>query len=433
VGERRWCGGLNEPPGPSLVRFARTATLLGWRIIGNRQRHKQESKKKLRLYSFLPKIQPKQGLLLVKLDEVAVFAGKVNSSAMLKTYRALFQASSELYRGGHWGNPKLFAQMWLLGMLNFRSVSEIYSDTPYGNISKILTDEPHFLGLLVWPLVDARWTAKQRLQNLMLHYREAARLGELFQIVPRQIKSILKLDSLCESLEVCLENQPWFAREGQCTMSLFYAGERVYSVAFLLSEEDGKRIVYIGAVQGVKQSDSDDTYKLLTKAAHGMRPRDFCIALFLVLCDAMGVQKVLAVQNGNRQHQHRYFDATQRAAIFANYDEIWTENGATLRPDGLFTLEPGVRRKDLAEVPSKKRSMYRKREALLEECQLAFNALVTSGLYPQPGQDCDIPCDEARILLPQAVRHYRKKRHWLEKVSPALWGSWLWSFPAVVL
>lgn len=351
---------------------------------------------------------------------------------MQKTYLALLQATKDLYRGGHWGNPKLFAQLWLQGMIDFRSVSTIYSDAPYGNISKILTDEPHFLGMLVWPLVDARWTPKQRLQHVILHYREAHKLGELLQIGPRQIKSILKLDALCESLEVCLENQPWFGREGQCTMSLFYAGERVYSVAFLLSEENGKRSVYIGAVQGVKQTDSDDTYKLLTKAAHGMRPRDLCIALFLVLCEAMQAKTIAAVQERNRQHQHPYFDAKQRAAIFANYDDIWTENGATLGADGHFMLEPGVRRKDLTEVPSKKRSMYRKRELFLEECQLALNTLVMSGLYPVSGQECDIPCEEAADLQHRAAFRYSTKP-WAKRVKPALWGSWLWSFPAIFM
>jgi uncharacterized protein VirK/YbjX len=266
----------------------------------------------------------------------------------------------------------------------------------------------------------------------MLHYREAASLGELLKLKPRHIKSILKLDTLCEGLDICLENQPWFGREGQCTMSLFYAGERVYSVAFLLSEKDGQRIVYIGAVQGVKQSDSDDTYKLLTKAAHGMRPRDFCVALFLVLCDAMQVKSVLAVQNCNRQHQHSYFDATQRAAVFANYDDIWTENGATLNPDGLFTLEPGVRRKDLAEVPSKKRSMYRKREVFLEQCQESLVTLVQCGMALPPEQGCDIPCDGMGQAQPQKPSLQAPKR-WMQKVSPTVWGSWLWSFPSVFM
>lgn len=351
---------------------------------------------------------------------------------MLRTYRALLQASSDLYHGGHWGGAGLFVRMWVQGLLNFRSISKIYSDSPCGNISKILTGEPHFLGMLVWPLVDARWTPKRRLQALILHYREAASMGELLKLQPRQIKPILKLDALCESLEVGLENQPWFGREGQCTMSLFYAGERVYSVAFLLSEKDGQRIAYVGAVQGVKQSDSDDSYKLLTKAAHGMRPRDFCIALFLVLCEAMQVKKVLAVQESNRQHQHRYFDAKQRAAIFTNYDDIWTEHGAPLNAEGLFALQPGVRTKDLSEVPSKKRSMYRKREALMEECLQAFRLLVASGLYTQPGQQCDIPCDEAKALRPQSARRQPKKQ-WLKRLSPTLWGSWLWSFPVVMM
>lgn len=359
---------------------------------------------------------------------------------MLTTYRALLQASKDLYHGGHWGNPALFVRMWLQGILNFRSVAKIYRNSPYGNISEILTDEPHFLGMLVWPLVDARWPPKRRLHELMLHFKQVAALGSLLRLQPRQIKSILKLDAVCAGLDLCLESQPWFAREGQCTLSLFYAGERTYSVAFLLSEKNGKRIAYIGAVQGVKQTEDSDTYKMLTKAAHGLRPRDLGIALFLLLCQAMRVERVLAVADSNRQHQHSYFDPSQRAVLFASYDAIWTENGASPQADGLFALTPGLRRKDLTEVPSKKRSMYRKREVFLEECLAALTKVVQSALHRHPDDACDIPCDIAGPATPLAIAQPPRPlpsvlaRNWLDTaVRPVVLGPWLWSFPVVFM
>lgn len=57
-----------------------------------------------------------------------------------------------------------------------------------------------------------------------------------------------------------------------------------------------------------------------------------------------------------------------------NYDLFWQENGATLESDGYWHLPQTPPRKDLAEIESKKRSMYRKRYQMLDNMAAEMQA-----------------------------------------------------------
>lgn len=340
-------------------------------------------------------------------------------------------------------------------MLNSRLINEACNYSGPGNFAQNRANESLFWEILAGPLVDARWHTAKRIEEFMRHYRETGKLGNLLKLQMNETRSILKLDSICETLEVCLECNTWFCHEGQITLSLFYAGERIYSVAFLLSSKDGQRIAYIGAIQGVKQAEDSDAYKTITKAAHGLRPRDLSIALFQLFCNAMQVHHVLAVQDKNRQnrdgivlreitialfrllfkenHSRIYSRSGDNPQVFADYDTIWKENGGVLRPDGMYMLTSGIRPKDLSEVASKKRSMYRKRQVFLEECQAAFNALVQKSADDESRYGTWATAAGRQHHLRQNSAKDNVVSNWLNKVRPAFFGSWLWSFPVVFM
>jgi uncharacterized protein VirK/YbjX len=267
----------------------------------------------------------------------------------------------------------------------------------------------------------------------MLHCQASAQLGSLLDLQMDEVRSVLKLDALCDTLELCLERRTWFSHEGRITLSLFYAAQRVYSLTFLLSSKDNRRVAYIGAIQGAKQSEDSDAHKIMTKAAHGMRPRDPTIAMFQMLCEALQIEQILAVRDQNRHHEHPYFGTGGNPLVFADYDSIWSENGGVLQSGGLYVLAPGVRRKDLAEVSSKKRSMYRKREDFLDLCQQSLNAWATSCLTRHPGVVPEPACDASDSAQAPENSRGTTADIWLGRMRPTLWGSWLWSFPEVFM
>ena len=81
-----------------------------------------------------------------------------------------------------------------------------------------------------------------------------------------------------------IDQAKWFMREGQLVINLFVGEVRMFSLAFSLGRDGGERTAFVGAVQGRDIEGVADEYRDLTKAAHGMRPRDLLFEIFRMLC-----------------------------------------------------------------------------------------------------------------------------------------------------
>ena len=127
---------------------------------------------------------------------------------MLSTFKALWATSIALQRKGHWNNPAHFARLWFHGLTNHQLVSYVYTHTGFGNTARIIAEEPDFFGILVWPLIDKRWGVSRRLREVVNHYREAAAVGDLFDLRPEETKTLLALSSIFPQLTLRLERQP---------------------------------------------------------------------------------------------------------------------------------------------------------------------------------------------------------------------------------
>src|SRR5262249_51543573 len=145
---------------------------------------------------------------------------------------------------------------------------------------------------------------------------------------------------------------------------LFLADTRMFSLAFSLAFQDDALIAYVGAVQGRDIEGVLAEYRELTKAAHGMRPRDLLIEVFRIFCSTLGVTRILAVSDQYRHHRHAYFSKAQKT-FFNNYDEVWTERGGIRVDPMFFELAVETSQRDLDAIPAKKRGMYRRRYDML--------------------------------------------------------------------
>jgi uncharacterized protein VirK/YbjX len=156
-------------------------------------------------------------------------------------------------------------------------------------------------------------------------------------------------------------------REGQLVINLFLGNVRILSLAFSFARESGKVVAYVGAMQGRNIDGLLDTYRGITKAMHGMRPRDFLFELFRSFCRAVGISKIYAVSDASRHHRDSFFvSKTKSKELTLNYDEIWIERGGILENSDFYVFSVTPQIKNLEEVPSKKRSMYRRRYEFLK-------------------------------------------------------------------
>ena len=193
-------------------------------------------------------------------------------------------------------------------------------------------------------------------------------MNSLFDIPTEQPVQLLQLEEVASGLRVVIDQPKWFMREGLLVVNLFVEDTRIYSLAFSFAFESGRVVAYIGAVQGVDTEGILEEYKSLTKLLHGMRPRDFLLEVFRTLCRCAGVHSIYAVDDAKRQHRSDYYQG-QAKSLFCDYNSIWLDRGGVWHDPDFFLLAVNTPVKNLDEIPSKKRAMFRRRYELLQSIE----------------------------------------------------------------
>ena len=148
-------------------------------------------------------------------------------------------------------------------------------------------------------------------------------------------------------------------------------GKRLYMATFALV--DGKLLA--ASIQGPAGEEAKDLVRSLTKQLHGLRPQQLMVTALQYFSTSLNLGGVVGIA---QEHQVKLRWRLKKR-VKMNYDLFWQENGATLGDDGYWHLPQIPPRKDLAEIESKKRSMYRKRYQMLDnmaaEMQACFQKL----------------------------------------------------------
>ncbi|MDO8413348.1 MAG: DUF535 family protein [Gallionellaceae bacterium] len=237
------------------------------------------------------------------------------------------------------------------------------ADSP---LQHAMQQRPEIVGAAMWPYICSSWSAKMALHQIEDHFKAIETMGRMFDFPVNRALLLLELGDLSPDLQVALDQPKWFMREGLFVINLFVSDIRIYSLAFSFAFESGRIAAYIGAVQGVDTAGILDDYKNLTKALQGMRPRDFLVEVFRIFCRCAGIARILAVNDSRRQHRSSYFGADKSRGLFVDYNDIWIERGGLPYNEDFFVLALETPMKNLEDVPSKKRAMYRRRYELLQ-------------------------------------------------------------------
>jgi uncharacterized protein VirK/YbjX len=250
-----------------------------------------------------------------------------------------------------------------------------------GSLQRAFQQRPEIVGAIVWPYMCSTWSSKERIQRIDEHFRLIDSMGGALDFPIDQSFELIDLGDVQESLRVVLDRPQWFMREGQLVLNLFMADVRIYSIAFSFAFEGERTVAFVGAIQGGNADGAMADYKDLTKTLHGMRPRDFLVELLRSFCRTLGVWRIYAVADASRQHRSSYFGKAKSDTLSLNYDEIWSERGGIRHDADFFMLGPEAPLKSLEEIPSKKRSMYRKRYELLDSLHARI-ATACAGIRP---------------------------------------------------
>jgi uncharacterized protein len=158
-------------------------------------------------------------------------------------------------------------------------------------------------------------------------------------------------------------------KEGLMTISLQLAQKRIYHITFWFEQDkDHNTNIKIGALQGSYGGSS--IIHELTKYFFGYRPKNLILFALQLLAKELHIHKISAVSNnGFYTNTHVRMDLKLKV----NLNEFWFEAGGHEATDfRFFDLPLTEKRKDIDEVKSQKRNLYRKRYRFLDELEMNF-------------------------------------------------------------
>ena len=175
--------------------------------------------------------------------------------------------------------------------------------------------------------------------------------------------------------ESVYEDKPWLAqlvfeagqrKEGLLSLELNLGRDHVYQIMFWVGyNQSGEASLWIGAIQGPNMENAKDVVKKMTKACHGYRTKNLILYMLQAVARNLGLKKIYAVSNyGYYANNHVRADRKLKT----NFGDFWLEAGGREMDDARFYELPLVEpRKTMEEVPTRKRAVYRRRFAFLDE------------------------------------------------------------------
>lgn len=150
-------------------------------------------------------------------------------------------------------------------------------------------------------------------------------------------------------------------REGMLTLALKLSDTYIYHINFSLLF-DKRRTLYIGALQGSQNGLAIN--KELTKHFFGCRPQNLIVYALRILARFFTANRIYAVSNyGFYANNHLRWDRKLKTSL----DAFWMEIGGRPSLDQRFFILPVTeQRKNIEEIVSHKRNLYRKRFAVLD-------------------------------------------------------------------
>ena len=175
--------------------------------------------------------------------------------------------------------------------------------------------------------------------------------------------------------ESVYEDKPWLAqlvfengqrKEGLLSLELNLGRDHVYQIMFWVGyNQSGEASLWIGAIQGPNMENAKDVVKKMTKACHGYRTKNLILYMLQAVARNLGLNKIYAVSNyGYYANNHVRADRKLKT----NFGDFWLEAGGRETGDARFYELPLTEpRKTMEEVPTRKRAVYRRRFAFLDE------------------------------------------------------------------
>lgn len=271
-------------------------------------------------------------------DPHALYPDRNQKSYRMKLFR--YRLRSWL----HWQAVKKFESVvnqkpWLVDLLNQRA---------------------NFSYPLVHRFLDKRFNTQQRFDamcdNLMFLPEKLTALG-----LPPLWQQAISFGEVIPDFEMRLTITDYQPMEGFWTLELVHSPSQ--ELVYLLTFGKVQQALLIAVIQGPNFEGSKDMVKLLTKKCHGLRPAYLMVEAMKALTNVLAYSALWGIPH-KYQNKSRF---VQSKRYVVDYDAIFAESAGTLKD--YWELPLHFETKNMDDIPSNKRSMYRKRYAMLEQLQ----------------------------------------------------------------
>ncbi len=213
---------------------------------------------------------------------------------------------------------------------------------------------------LLFKHADKRFNSSKRLETICHTlegmYKELGESRVQTLINNRTIKLVQLTDDFSLNLDIYAIDDPF---EGFFALSLVDSGNNhLYNASFVLLPENK---LLVTCIQGPSGEKAQAIVRNLTKKLHGMRPMYLLVEGFKIF--AQGMNKTLVGIPLENQVKKRWYGSQK---VYFDYNAFWQENAAIMTNNDYWQLPLQIERRNLEDVATKKRSMYRKRYAMFD-------------------------------------------------------------------
>jgi len=232
--------------------------------------------------------------------------------------------------------------------------------------------------------MSIRWNKEKKIKVILDTYKYLlTRSKSLSQILTKQDGIEIAHFNLNESTEakIIVGYDERYRKEGELvfTFKSEQLGGMIAAASCSFEEiEPNKWITRIACIQGHIKND-DNFSKAAQKMLNGLRPK--CLIVFAIqeFTRQLGFQEIYGVGDAIQAYRKKHaIHLPWRHTIHFDYDSIWSEVGGLPDSDGWFKLPLQAVQKDMADIKTHKRALYRRRYAQLDEVSLKIKDSVTA-------------------------------------------------------
>lgn len=177
-----------------------------------------------------------------------------------------------------------------------------------------------------------------------------------------------------ELFTIKLNLYPNFDKEGEIQLKI-YDNVNICLATLTFSfirSKNNLPIIFIGGIQGTNRAIDKNYTKNATKNLYGLFPKKILVETLYFMENCLN-QKFTKISAGNLSHVYKAKRYILKREILSDYDDFLKSFGSNKLKDNTWSLPKNIIKKDLKDIPSKKRSAYVNKSNFLTNIQEKVN------------------------------------------------------------